>query len=151
MISIKLLCNFTEITLRPGCSPVNMLHIFRAPLDRSFCSINIAWKMREWKMFEFLFSSKKIRAARWDLIFSLNYQIIVLLLHVMLHTILWLYAFFGNFENLQLCIIFGYPFKTKQNYLIFSFSFFTQDIVLNYIKFNCSKITNRKKVTQTEL
>ena len=31
VISIKLLCNFTEITLRNGCSPVNLLHIFRTP------------------------------------------------------------------------------------------------------------------------
>ena len=28
-ISIKLLCNFIEITLRHGCSTVNLLHIFR--------------------------------------------------------------------------------------------------------------------------
>ena len=28
-ISIKLLCNFIEITLRHGCSPVNLLHNFR--------------------------------------------------------------------------------------------------------------------------
>ena len=30
-ISIKLLCNFIEITFRHGCSPVNLLHIFRTP------------------------------------------------------------------------------------------------------------------------
>ena len=29
VISIKLLCNFIEITLRHGCSSVNLLHIFR--------------------------------------------------------------------------------------------------------------------------
>ena len=29
--SIKLLCNFIEITLRHGCSPVNLLHISRTP------------------------------------------------------------------------------------------------------------------------
>ena len=29
VISIKLLCNFIEITLRHRCSPVNLLHIFR--------------------------------------------------------------------------------------------------------------------------
>ena len=34
-ISIKLLCNFIEITLRHGCSPVNLLHIFRAPFLRN--------------------------------------------------------------------------------------------------------------------
>ena len=30
-ISIKLQSNFIEITLQHGCSPVNLLHIFRAP------------------------------------------------------------------------------------------------------------------------
>ena len=30
-ISIKLLCNFIEITFRHGCSPVNLQHIFRTP------------------------------------------------------------------------------------------------------------------------
>ena len=35
-ISIKLLCNFIEITLRHGCSPIYLLHIFRTPLDGCF-------------------------------------------------------------------------------------------------------------------
>ena len=30
-ISIKLLCNFIEITLWHGCSPLSLLHIFRTP------------------------------------------------------------------------------------------------------------------------
>ena len=30
VISIKLLCNFLEIKLRYGCSPANLLHIFRS-------------------------------------------------------------------------------------------------------------------------
>ena len=34
-ISIKLLCNFVEITLRHGCSPVNLLHIFRTTFLRN--------------------------------------------------------------------------------------------------------------------
>ena len=34
-ISIKLLCNFIEITLRYGCSPVNLLHIFRTPFFKN--------------------------------------------------------------------------------------------------------------------
>ena len=29
VISIKLLCNFIEITLKHGYSPANLLHIFR--------------------------------------------------------------------------------------------------------------------------
>ena len=32
VISIKLLCNFIEITLRHGCSPVNLLHTSRITL-----------------------------------------------------------------------------------------------------------------------
>ena len=35
VISIKLLCNFIEIALRDGCSPVNLLHIFRTPFLRT--------------------------------------------------------------------------------------------------------------------
>ena len=35
LISIKLLSNFIEIALRHGCSPVNLLHIFRAPFPRN--------------------------------------------------------------------------------------------------------------------
>ena len=29
VISIKLLCNFIEITLRHGCSPINLMHIYK--------------------------------------------------------------------------------------------------------------------------
>ena len=35
VISIKLLCNFVEITLRHGFSPVYLLHIFRAHFLRN--------------------------------------------------------------------------------------------------------------------
>ena len=35
VISIKLLCNFIEITLRQECSSVNLLHIFRTPFPRT--------------------------------------------------------------------------------------------------------------------
>ena len=35
VILIKLLCNFIEITLRHGCSPINLLHIFRTPFIRT--------------------------------------------------------------------------------------------------------------------
>ena len=31
VILIKFLCNFIEITIWHGCSPVNLLHIFRTP------------------------------------------------------------------------------------------------------------------------
>ena len=35
VISIKLLCNFIEIALRHGCSPVNLLHIFSTCFNRN--------------------------------------------------------------------------------------------------------------------
>ena len=35
LISIKLFCNFTEIALRHGCSPENLLHIFRTSFPRN--------------------------------------------------------------------------------------------------------------------
>ena len=35
VISIKLLCNFIEITIRHGCSPVNLLLIFRTPFTKN--------------------------------------------------------------------------------------------------------------------
>ena len=44
VISIKLLCNFIEITLRHGCFPVNLLHIsehllLRTPPNGCFCCL----------------------------------------------------------------------------------------------------------------
>ena len=30
------MCSFVEITLRHGCSPVNLLHIFRATYKKNF-------------------------------------------------------------------------------------------------------------------
>ena len=35
VISIKLVCNFIDFTLRHGCSPVNLMHIFRTPFCKS--------------------------------------------------------------------------------------------------------------------
>ena len=37
VISIKLPCNFIKIALRHGCSPLNLLHIFRTPMGGCFC------------------------------------------------------------------------------------------------------------------
>ena len=34
-ISIKLFCNFIEIALRHGCSPVHLLHIFKTPFPKN--------------------------------------------------------------------------------------------------------------------
>ena len=35
VVSITLLCNLIQITLRNGCSPENLLHIFRTPFSRN--------------------------------------------------------------------------------------------------------------------
>ena len=35
VISIKLLCNFIEIAVRHGCSPVNLKHILRTPFPKN--------------------------------------------------------------------------------------------------------------------
>ena len=52
-ISIKLQSNFIKITLRHGCSPVNLLHIFGTPFPKNtsgwlplagcFCILHLAW------------------------------------------------------------------------------------------------------------
>ena len=39
VISINLICNFIEITLRHGCSPVNLLHIFRTHLTKNISGL----------------------------------------------------------------------------------------------------------------
>ena len=44
-ILIKLLCSFIKITLRDGCSPVNLLHIFRTPFPRN---------ISEWRLLSIL-------------------------------------------------------------------------------------------------
>ena len=49
VISIKLLCNFIEITPRYGCSPVNLMHIFRSPFSKNTCG----WLLLHIKLCEF--------------------------------------------------------------------------------------------------
>ena len=34
----KVACNFIDITLQHGCSPVNLLHIFRTPFLKNTCA-----------------------------------------------------------------------------------------------------------------
>ena len=60
VISIKLLCNFNETTLRHGCSPVNLLHIFATYFPRNasgwlllhiFKRLNLSTKKQPPEMF----------------------------------------------------------------------------------------------------
>ena len=41
VISIQLFCNFVEITLWHGCSPVNLLHIFRTTFTRNTAAASV--------------------------------------------------------------------------------------------------------------
>ena len=43
VISIKLQSNFVEIILRHGCSPVNLLHIFRTPFCKNTSGLLLRW------------------------------------------------------------------------------------------------------------
>ena len=49
VISIKLLCNFIEIALRHGCSPVNSLYIFRTLFLRNISrGLLLEGKLERW-------------------------------------------------------------------------------------------------------
>ena len=59
VISIKLQSNFNEITLRHGCSLVNLLHIFRVPFlknisGRLLLQDSITWRKVLSKISQFL-------------------------------------------------------------------------------------------------
>ena len=49
VISIKLQSNIIEIALRHGCSPVNLLHIFRTPFLRN-TSERMLLTFKSWRM-----------------------------------------------------------------------------------------------------
>ena len=52
VISLKLLCNFIEIVLRHGCSPVDLLYFFRTPFPRNasgWLLLYFVWKLARTK------------------------------------------------------------------------------------------------------
>ena len=51
VISIKLLCNFTEITPRHECYPVDLRHIFREPFYKNTYMEDYFWKQLLQKFF----------------------------------------------------------------------------------------------------
>ena len=66
VISIKLLCNFTEITLRHGCSPVNLLHIFRTPFTENTSGrLLLYYSILTWTKSKY-FTSYKIKLHWWQ-------------------------------------------------------------------------------------
>ena len=77
VISIKLLCNFIEIALRHGCSPVNLLHIFRTAFPRNASGWLLLNKANPWRInyvgwtvvfiFAIFFNTDKIISLIWSL------------------------------------------------------------------------------------
>ena len=83
VISIKLQSNFIEIALRHGCSPVNLLHIFRTPFPqntsgglllkkRSIIEIQVVvlknWKQSFTDVLEKAFAMKISKISRYTLV-----------------------------------------------------------------------------------
>ena len=48
VILIKLLCNFIEITLQHGCSPVTLMHIFRTPFPQNTSEWLLLVRVKWW-------------------------------------------------------------------------------------------------------
>ena len=77
VISIKLFCNFIEITLQHGSSPVNLLHIFRTPFPKNISGgllLKTQWNYRTLSqaisymnifLASKLTSAKKIKFSVW--------------------------------------------------------------------------------------
>ena len=58
-ISIKLLCNFIEITLQHGYSPVNLLYIFRTPFLKNISGWLLLIRHVGFDRFELIHSLRK--------------------------------------------------------------------------------------------
>ena len=81
VISIKLLCNFIEITHRHGCPPLNLLHIFRIPFFKNtsgwlllnyaiFLFIGVRsneTRLRKYQHWWWHFCILRIKEEEWDL------------------------------------------------------------------------------------
>ena len=67
----KMLCNFIEIALRLGCSPVNLLYIFRTPFLKYTSGqllLNLLW----WTVISLLFWNKVSKLLLSSFAMSLN-------------------------------------------------------------------------------
>ena len=79
MISIKLLCNFIEITLPHGCSPVNSLYIFRKPFSGNtsgglFLNGKSVYQFIEMKELRYIIKVRPVslKVLSWDSRFSIR-------------------------------------------------------------------------------
>ena len=59
VISIKMLCNFIEMTLWHGCSPINLLHIFRTPF-LALHGLNWSFSIQNLPSRFFIFATRKL-------------------------------------------------------------------------------------------
>ena len=64
-----LLCNFIEITLRHGCSPVNLLHIFRTPFSKN----TSGWLLLQKCTWSLKLTKTKIYLPRWIYLIATSY------------------------------------------------------------------------------
>ena len=79
VISITLLCNFIEITLWHGCSPVNLMHIFRTTFPKNTSEWLLLELLSLWALFcaNFRTLQKSTNIARHKASFSSWYLNIV--------------------------------------------------------------------------
>ena len=132
VISMKLLCNLIEITLRHGCSPVDLLHIFRTPFPRNtsgwlllnfhnqtICSNQCIQKSIANFLCSFLYSKYDTRYSLFEKD-VLNYEdLSILYLHNFFITTLWK-LLWQPFEKIHL--LFGFSgCATETLYIFISF------------------------------
>ena len=83
MILIKLLCNFIEIAIWHGCSPANLLHIFRIPFYKNTCGgllltyilpFNLNQFSKPWSAFSCIGLLDRQCMVRIEIFFFLNFS-----------------------------------------------------------------------------
>ena len=94
VISIKLLCNFIEVALRHGCSPVNLLHIFRTPFLKSTSG---------WLLLNFLLPKVSIKFALQSERFKVFSYVVFCFLTIGFIPVNFIYFFFIFFLVFFIC------------------------------------------------
>ena len=72
VISINLISNFIEITLRYGCCPVNLLHIFRTPFLKNTSGRLLPYHVNTTFWDFIIFLTKVIYSSVWHLWFKFS-------------------------------------------------------------------------------